>query len=130
MNLLLDTHVFLWWLADDHRLSEAARDTLMSPKHTVWVSVISAWEINIKIAKGKLKMEESISSLIEQEGFRLLPLGLPETERISSLPMHHQDPFDRMLISQSLEHGVTLVTGDAKILQYSVPVLDCRKGGS
>lgn len=130
MKLLLDTHIFLWWLTDDPRLSESARQILISPRQAVWFSAVSAWEINIKIAKGKLKMAESISDLLDQEGFHLLPMRLAEAERVSSLPLLHHDPFDRMLIAQSLEYGYTLLTGDAKIIQYSVPVLDGRRGGS
>jgi PIN domain nuclease of toxin-antitoxin system len=127
MNLLLDTHIFLWWITDEPRLSGEAKDIMMNPNHTIWFSAASASEISIKAPEGKVKMVRELQPLLDKEGFSFLPIGLSETERMATLPDIHQDPFDRILVSQSLEYGYTLLTADENVLKYPVPHFDCRR---
>lgn len=120
--LLLDTHVFLWWRADDRRLGAAARAAIARAE-AVFVSAASAWEAAIKQALGRLEIPDRISAGVEQSGFASLPITFAHAERAGSLPPHHRDPFDRMLVAQAIEEHLTLVTKDAAIAAYDVPIL-------
>jgi PIN domain nuclease of toxin-antitoxin system len=106
MRFLLDTHAFLWFVMGDARLGAAARDTIEDTMHEKWISVASIWEIAIKHSLGKLTLAEPFEVLIPREiqsnGFRLLPIDLAHLTRVNVLPFHHRDPFDRLLIAQSL----------------------------
>lgn len=102
MRLLLDTHAFLWWLNDDSNLNEAARVSISSPSSTVWVSTASLWEISIKRALGKLQIDvDRLIPGILASGFIELPISAEHAVAAGSLPNHHKDPFDRMLIAQA-----------------------------
>ena len=127
MRLLLDTHVFLWHVADDPRLPAAYLTAILDPANEVYLSVASVWEAVVKHAIGKLPLPGppavflpderralQIASLIVDEG------ALPY---LTTLPPIHRDPFDRMLVAQTLQHGLTLVTVDADLLAYPVPSL-------
>lgn len=129
MNLLLDTHIFLWWVGDDERLSETSADLIADTGNNVWVSAASAWEIAIKRGLGKLRVDEGFTEMLLREGFGFLPMGLPEIDRIVDLPLLHRDPFDRILVCQAIEHGYTLMTAEKKVLQYQAPMMDCRRRG-
>jgi len=122
-RLLLDTHVFLWWLADDPALAERARGALADPGNDVFVSAVSGWEISIKRALGKLEAPESLDEFVEAAGFLHLPVTFFHGEQAGQLPMHHRDPFDRMLIAQSQAEGMVLVTADERIRQYGIRTL-------
>ena len=121
--LLLDTHVFLWWLADSPRLSGEVRDRIADPDALILVSAASIWEIGIKRAIGKLQAPREIVRFVEEEGFRGLPIGLKHAEAAARLPSHHRDPFDRMLIAQGLTEGLTVVTADERFASYGVKLL-------
>ena len=114
MRALLDTHAFLWWLSDDERLSEAARATIRDPVNVVLVSAASAWEIAIKSALGRLDLPEPPDSYvpdrIARSGFVELPITAAHALRVAALPLHHRDPFDRLLVAQSNAEGVPLVS--------------------
>lgn len=120
--LLLDTHVFLWWRSDDPALGASAREAIARAE-AVFVSAASAWEAAIKQALGRLEIPDRFAAGVEQSGFASLPITFAHAERAGSLPPHHGDPFDRMLVAQALEERLTLVTKDAAIAAYDVPIL-------
>jgi PIN domain nuclease of toxin-antitoxin system len=118
MNYLLDTHVFLWVLSNPDRLNGKAIKAIQDPRHTVFVSAVSAVEIAIKSSLGKLKVPGDLRSEIFARGLQEIPLQYQHGERLSRLPMHHADPFDRMLIAQAMDEGLIFVTHDQKIQLY------------
>ncbi|MDR3755106.1 MAG: type II toxin-antitoxin system VapC family toxin [Terracidiphilus sp.] len=123
MRLLLDTHVVLWWDADDSRLSALFRDAIASADSEVFVSAASAWEIGIKKASGKLQAGASVALTIRRHAFTALPVTVEHAEWAGSLPLLHRDPFDRLLVAQAQLEGLALVTVDEQILRYQVPHL-------
>jgi PIN domain nuclease of toxin-antitoxin system len=122
VKLLLDTHVIFWWQTDDPRLNKAARRAI-AEADAAWVSAVSAWETAIKVALGRLRLDEPFEVLIAADDFTELPLTLQHTRRLASLPAHHTDPFDRMLVAQALAEGATIVSHDRALEAYGVPVL-------
>jgi PIN domain nuclease of toxin-antitoxin system len=121
VNLLLDTHVLLWWHDDSERLQPPVRK-LIAHADAVHVSAASAWELAIKQALGRLKLRDSIATLIERGGFDELPITVAHTEQVAALPHHHADPFDRMLVAQAQLEGLTLVTHDRQLQAYQVTI--------
>jgi PIN domain nuclease of toxin-antitoxin system len=124
VNLLLDTHAVLWWLADQE-LNDEARDLIASPDNLVLVSAASVWEIAIKRSLGKLRTGEDLVAAIDEAGFDPLPITFEHAEIAGALPAHHNDPFDRMLIAQAQVLGSAVVTRDAAFSAYSVDVIGC-----
>lgn len=122
MRLLLDTHVLLWWLADDPALSKQAR-RLIADEPEVFVSAASAWEIAIKRALGKLDAPEDLLAALDADGIGRLLIEFEHAEIAGALPRHHDDPFDRMLVAQAQSEGLTVLTSDARISSYAVAVL-------
>lgn len=122
MNLLLDTHVVLWWQTDDMRLGRVARDAIATAD-IVWVSAASGWEVSIKTALGRLRLDEPFPLLVRINDFTELPVTLEHTERLAGLARHHPDPFDRLLVSQALVEGATLVTHDRALEPDGAPVI-------
>ena len=120
MQLLLDTHTFLWWLSDWDRIAEPARDAIADPKNEVFVSAVSGWEIGIKKATGRLVAPDKLAAMVDEKQFEHLPLTFAHAQRAAALPPHHRDPFDRMLIAQAQAEGMTLVTRDSRIPLYDV----------
>ncbi len=124
MRLLLDTHVLLWWLTESRALPEIAREAISDPNSVVFVSVVSVWEIAIKRALGKLDFSVAeISNFLEEDGFTPLAIELDHAVRAGALPMHHSDPFDRMLVAQAQHEGLTIITSDKLICRYQVAIL-------
>ena len=123
MRLLLDTPALVWALSDVPRLTKHARTTIADPHNDVFVSAITAWEITVKRAKGRLTAPDNLSSVIEERGFEHLPLTFFHAEQAGLLPLHHRDPFDRLLIAQAQVEGLTLVTRDRHIRRYGVRIL-------
>ena len=124
MTLLLDTHVFLWWLADDRRLKAEARAAIADKGSVVHVSAATCWEIAIKRSLGRLLISRAdIESEIPGNGFVELPISARHAIRAGGLPRHHEDPFDRMLVAQALVEGLVLVTHDMRFADYGVSVL-------
>ncbi len=121
MMLLLDTHVLLWWLDDPRQLSKAARKAIQDGTNPVYISAAVAWEIAIKKALGKLDAPDDLEDVVEANRFLSLPITIPHALAVRSLPDHHRDPFDRMLIAQALHEGFRLVTRDSEIAKYPVP---------
>ena len=121
MKLLLDTHVVLWWQRDDRRLNQAAREAIATAD-IVWVSAVSGWEVAIKTALGRLRLDEPFHVLIQADDFTELPLTLAHGTTLAGLAPHHTDPFDRVLVAQALAEGATVVTHDRAFAPYGVPV--------
>jgi len=122
VKLLLDTHVILWWQRDDRRLKRVARRAI-ARADIVWVSAVSGWEVAIKAALGRLRLDEPFHVLIAADDFTQLPLTLVHTERLAKLAPHHGDPFDRMLLAQALAEGATIVSHDRAFEPYGMPVI-------
>jgi PIN domain nuclease of toxin-antitoxin system len=123
LNLLLDTHALLWWVTDDPKISQTARDALGAPQTTVFFSAASAWEIETKINLGKLTAPSDWLEQVEASQLTALDISVHHAKEAGTLPLHHRDPFDRMLIAQAIVEGLTIVTRDRNIRRYDVPVL-------
>ena len=119
-RLLLDTPVFLWWLSDDPQLGERAHGAIIDERNEVYVSAVSGWEIAIKRAMGKLEAPDNLETMVDEMGFFHLPITFFHGEQAGSLPMHHRDPFDRMLVAQAQAEGLIIVTKDVHIPLYGV----------
>ncbi len=127
MNLLLDTHTFIWWRDDPGKLSMRAFEAISSPDNEIFLSIVSAWELQIKIALNKLELKISLEKSIESErlanGFQILPVSLQHVLYLENLPPHHNDPFDRLLISQAIIENMFVVTRDSKFANYDTDVM-------
>ena len=121
-RLLLDTHVFLWWRGMPGRLREEAR-TAIAEAEIVFVSAASAWEAAIKASVGRLEIPGSIEDAVIDSGFEKLPITFGHAERTAGLPLHHRDPFDRLLIAQAQVEDLKLVTHDRAMESYEVSIL-------
>lgn len=119
MRVLLDTHVFLWAATNSPRLSERAREQLLSAER-VYVSAASVWEIAIKTALGRIKVDLGrMVESIEGSGFEELPVRATHAAQVGTLPPYHRDPFDRLLVAQATVEPLLLLTGDRQLLRYS-----------
>jgi len=127
MKLLLDTHIFLWYISADKKLSPRFREEIRNPENQAYLSIISLWEIIIKYQIGKLPLPEPPQSFLplqrQRHQIESLPLDEQSVRYLGQLPQLHRDPFDRMLVCQANTNQMTLVTSDSAILQYSVAVL-------
>jgi PIN domain nuclease of toxin-antitoxin system len=123
LRLLLDTQVLIWALTKPERLSKEARSAIAASENRVFVSLASPWEMAIKTALGNLAPPDDLESQLSEKRFELLPIALRHTRAVASLPHHHRDPFDRMLIAQAQVDGMTLVTSDREIERYQVTLL-------
>jgi PIN domain nuclease of toxin-antitoxin system len=127
MRLLLDTHIFLWYVSADSQLPTTCRDAIRDPANEVFLSVASVWEAVIKYALGKLPLPEAPAEYLprQRELHQIASLPIEETtlSHLAGLAPLHRDPFDRILIAQALQHGLTLVTVDDAIRAYSVMFL-------
>lgn len=121
MNLLLDTHVLLWW-SEERRISPEAFGAISDPDNIVYVSAASIWEISIKGARGKLRVDDAIFD-VRNDDFEPLPITHADARLAGSLPDHHRDPFDRMLVAQALAHDLVLVTRDSQMGLYGPNIL-------
>ncbi|MBA2665424.1 MAG: type II toxin-antitoxin system VapC family toxin [Trueperaceae bacterium] len=122
MKVLLDTHALLWWVTDDPRLSDPARDAIVTAD--VAVSVVSLWEIEIKRGLGRIDVDPRalIREVSQTKGFRMLEIRATHVLTLGELPLLHKDPFDRMLIAQAIRDRLTLVSCDEAIHRYQVDV--------
>jgi PIN domain nuclease of toxin-antitoxin system len=123
VDLLLDTHAFVWWDLEDSRLSKIARAAIADPENRIVVSAVSVWEISIKRASGRLAFRHDILHALARTGFDSLDITPHHADHAGSLPLHHTDPFDRLLVAQAKIEGFVLVTQDRQLLPYGVPIL-------
>jgi PIN domain nuclease of toxin-antitoxin system len=122
VRLLLDTHVILWWLANEPGLAVEARSEI-AQSEAAFVSTASAWEISIKMKLGHLDAPHDLADHIARQAFTVLPIHLEHALQAGGLPWHHRDPFDRMLVAQARLENLTIVTRDPDISRYDVAVL-------
>ena len=124
MKLLLDTHAFIWAGLEDSRLGEPVRHALTDPANHVFVSAVTAWEIAIKVALGRIQAKpETVADAIADGRMVELPIAIGHAMKAGRLPLHHRDPFDRMLVAQAQLEGARLVTHDRAFAAYDVDVL-------
>ena len=127
MRLLLDTHGFLWFLANNSSLSQPALHAISDPQNDVFVSTAAAWEIAIKASSGKLTLARPFAATFPQQlvqnNIDLLPIEIAHLAGLFTLPSIHRDPFDRLIVAQAVVERMTLVTADAQLASYPVPVL-------
>jgi len=124
MNILLDTHTFLWFVWDDAQLSQTAKDTITDPNNRKLVSMASVWEIAIKVSLQKLDLGMPYLSFMQSQLainlFEILPMALEHGAEVSRLPFHHRDPFDRLMIAQAMWEQIPIVSADSAFDAYSV----------
>ncbi|MDJ0595770.1 MAG: type II toxin-antitoxin system VapC family toxin [Pleurocapsa sp. MO_226.B13] len=127
MRLLLDTCCWLWWLSDTQKLSEQQLNALISRQNQLFLSVATLWELSIKISNGKLTIPQSLDKLVAkecpQDNIKILDIKPIHGINAGSLPLHHKDPFDRMIITQGNMENLTIVTSDAIFQEYDISVL-------
>lgn len=127
MKLLLDTHVFLWYISADHRLPHAWQNLIRDSANDVYLSTASVWEAVVKHSLGKLVLPEPpadyLPRLREEHQIATLPIEESTLRHLARLPNHHRDPFDRLLIAQAMQYELTLVTVDEAMVAYGIPVL-------
>jgi len=122
-NLLLDTHIALWWLESPDRLEPAALHAIRAATGGVWLSAASLWEMAIKKSLGQLTYPPSLLSALGNDGIEILPVRADHALAVADLPLLHRDPFDRLLVAQARIAGLTIVTRDDKVRAYDVPCL-------
>lgn len=123
MTILLDTHALLWWFDDPNQISEIARNAIAEPHNVVLISAVSAWEIAIKRKLGKLDAPLDLHHAINYCGFQELSITTAHGLATESLPLHHRDPFDRLLIAQAIVERATIVTRDIAFDEYDIEVI-------
>lgn len=123
MKFLLDTHILLWWLGDEPNLSPQIRAVISNPENTIFVSAATVWEMSIKKSLGKLSVPNNLLEKLKDNNFIVLDITAEHGLRVTDLPLHHKDPFDRMLIAQAMIEGLTIITFDTKFPLYDIPLL-------
>lgn len=126
MKLLLDTHTFIWFVDGNNLISQKAKESILSPANTKYVSIASIWEMAIKISLEKLKVNRPFKETFEQideNGFELLPIVFDHTLLLTRLDFHHRDPFDRLLVAQAMSENMTIVSKDQHFSSYQVPLI-------
>jgi len=126
MNLLVDTHAMLWFAAGDDRLSSMARSAIEDAGTLSYISIASCWEMAIKCSLEKLQLEIPLKSFIDErvdEGFRILPIETQHLPELTTLPFHHRDPFDRLIICQAMAEDMPICTGDSHFSKYAVTIV-------
>jgi PIN domain nuclease of toxin-antitoxin system len=126
MRTIVDTHILIWFLEGSPTLSKSRRQFIAAAENEIFVSIASLWEMAIKISIGKLILAKPLSEVINQiaaENMEILPISTEHILRVSSLPFHHRDPFDRIIVAQSLIENLPIITDDAGFAQYSVKIL-------
>ena len=126
MNVLLDTHTFIWYIEGNTSLTEKAKETIEFSADNVYLSIISLWEIAIKTGKNKLSMQNEYDNLLDvlsSLNIEILPITFVDTQIYKNLPLHHGDPFDRMIISQAISNNLTIVGCDQLFNDYPIQIL-------
>jgi PIN domain nuclease of toxin-antitoxin system len=126
LRILLDTHVFIWWDDESAALTETLREAIADSANEIFVSAASVWEIAIKRRRGRIAFARGIKESIDRNGFHHLAIGPAHAEHAGGLPLHHRDPFDRMLVAQSVLEGMALATQDAAMRPYGAVRIGLR----
>ena len=130
MRILLDTHALLWWLEGNPRIERPAQDLIIDPANDILVSIVSLWEIVVKVRVGKLAADlRDIVAAINAQGFETLEIRPEHLEELVRLPMHHRDPFDHLLIAQAIAESLTLLSEDQHVSAYPVAHITCTDKG-
>lgn len=122
MNILLDTHILLWYLTDNPKLSDAHAQLIDNAAYKKYISIASLWEIAIKVSMGKLEINQPIETLVPY-GITILGISIEHIKRVLTLPFHHKDPFDRMIISQAMAENFKLMSVDGNFPYYDVELI-------
>ncbi len=125
MRFLVDTHALLWALGEPSALSPAARDAIADPSNLIVVSSVSLWECAIKASIGKLDLPEDFFDSMPEAGYEVMPIRISHLNVYRTLPMHHRDPFDRMLVAQARAEAMTLISRDPEVAKYGIEILAC-----
>ncbi|MEG4803953.1 type II toxin-antitoxin system VapC family toxin [Microcoleus sp. ARI1-B5] len=126
MKYLIDTHILIWFVEGNDRLDENIRSLIANPLHEIYISQASLWELTIKISIGKLSLSISVSELeifLIDQGFKIIETKFIHYDKLQNLPFYHQDPFDRLIISQAQAEDYTIITRDDRFKQYDVKLL-------
>jgi PIN domain nuclease of toxin-antitoxin system len=126
MRQLIDTHVFIWYVRGDERLSQSAKDAIEHPDADNLVSIASLWEMAVKTSLGKLDLGKPFDQVyidLDNNGFQVLPIEFAHLKQVSALPFLHRDPFDRLLIAQALVEKISLISADDSMGQYSLDLI-------
>ena len=127
MNLLLDTHIFIWLTSDSKRLSDKSKSLIADLDNVKYLSLVSLWEIQIKHQLGKLELTGDIKTMVDTQrdrnGIELLPITIDQIVNLKNIPLHHRDPFDRLLISQAMVNDFVLISHDSAFEDYDVQVI-------
>jgi len=123
MDLLIDTHTLLWFYAGDSKLNEKTKNVILDTDNTIYLSIATLWEIAIKVNIGKLDLKDDIIdffAFVERNGFTILPISFQNLIVLSSLPFHHKDPFDRIIITQAITENLMIGSDDAIFKEYNI----------
>ena len=123
MQLLIDSHAFLWWSDASRTLGSAAHEAIADPANEVLVSVAALWELTIETSSGRLSLPADLETIVANQGFAVLSIEFLHLTRLAGLPRLHRDPFDRMMIAQALARGIPIATGDRVFAAYGVQVI-------
>lgn len=124
MKYLLDTHIVLWWLSDQKKLSKNVLTIIRDPNIQIFISAVSVLEISIKTSVGKLTIQDDYLKYLKKEGFEFLSVDIGDADLVKSLPLIHKDPFDRLLIAQAMNRNFTLISKDAFFKAYDISLLE------
>jgi PIN domain nuclease of toxin-antitoxin system len=123
VKILVDTHILLWWLQDDPKLSTRGKRELGDGENELYISCVSLWEMSIKRALGKLHVPDILMQVVANNNIGIIPVDVEHVASFANVPPLHSDPFDRMLVAQAITEGLTIMTHDKQITNYSVPCL-------
>jgi PIN domain nuclease of toxin-antitoxin system len=123
MKILLDTHILIWWLSKASRLSQTEIDLITDSDNFIFVSAATAWEIAVKKMIGKLEAPDDLPVALAVNNFLELPITIEHSQKLYQLPLHHNDPFDRIMIAQAMSEDLTFMTRDAKIALYDIRIV-------
>jgi len=126
MNIILDTHILLWFLSGDKKLSQKQKSLITDVQNTKYVSIATIWEIALKANNGKLDLAVSLKKFVEnldENNFQMIDIQISHIYHLSKLPFHHNDPFDRIIIAQAIIENYSLITNDAQIKKYKLKVI-------
>jgi PIN domain nuclease of toxin-antitoxin system len=123
MKLLLDTHVLIWWPSDARKLSQTEIDIITDSDNLIFVSAATAWEIAVKKMIGKLEAPDDLPAALAVNNFLELPITIEHSQKLYQLPLHHNDPFDRIMVAQAISEDLTFMTRDTKIALYDIKII-------